>query len=478
MSASTSTQVLDVPANDFLSGKFNLNGVNQHPELPTPPHVVVRARSITEGIEMNVLGRTWGTNEITFPDEDIISMTESEFTSKKEWVAIAACGLCLFLSGWHDGGIGPLLPTIQKHYNLSFTVVSVLFVSACTGFLLAAVLNMYLSDRFGFGRLIFLGGVCQIISYAILVPALPFPAMALAFVLTGFGIGLQDALANGFVSALRNNPSVKMGVIQSLYGAGAFVSPLVATQFANHPRWSYHYMVPLVISSLNLVFLFSTFRFHTQEELLGPIQSADPVESGSNERKYRQMFGLWAVQAMAIFSVLYVGAETTMGGWFIMFIVEKRGGGTSAGYITSGFYGGMMLGRIGLIWLNKKVGERRMLYAYALLAIACNGVAASQLARKRYCFRLCWGSDGPMYPIAMNVLRNIIPKWLMTGSIGWIESYGRTNWWCPLSISHWFIDPKGMTYGVGVLQPIYISLLGGMMVVWALVPSSTKRRGD
>ncbi|CAE6446569.1 unnamed protein product [Rhizoctonia solani] len=503
MSASTITQVHDLPVSEIPSEKYSINAVNPPPDLPVPPHVVVRARGTNEGIEMNVLGRSRNTNE-DFPDDDN-SISESTEGSRKEWAAVIACGLCLFLSGWNDGSIGPLIPTIQKYYNLTFTVVSILFVSGCLGFMLSAVLNVHLSDRLGFGRVIFLGGICQAVSYMILVPALPFPVMAIAFVINGFGllfypatnnlvtyaqigIGLQDAQANGFVSALRNNPSAKMGIIHSLYGAGAFVSPLVATQFANQPHWSYLYMIPLIIASLNLVLLFTTFGFHTQEELLGPIQPHDPAESGSNERKYKQMFSSWPVHAMAAFCLLYVGAETTMGGWIVTFVVEERGGGTSAGYISSGFFGGLMLGRIGLIWLNAKVGERRVVYAYILLAIGLemtiwmlpnlfgNAIAFALVGVLMVHSSLIHaGFARPVYPIGMNVLRTVLPKWIYgMGSIVW-ASRRRL-----VSLPHGHIDPKveDLKYGVGVLQPILVALLGGMAISWALVPLGTKRRGD
>ncbi|KAF8751683.1 MFS general substrate transporter [Rhizoctonia solani] len=384
MSTSATTQVHDLSSIEFISEKYNNNVANTTLDLQAPPHVVVRARSTNEGIEMSVFGPSRNTNE-EFPDDGSIS--ESKDSSRKEWAAVVACG-CAYFCGWNDGSVGPLIPTIQKHYDLTFTVVSVLFVSGCLGFMLSGILNVYLSDRLGFGR-IAIGGVCQAVSYAILVPALPFPVAAIAFLINEFGIGLQDAQANGFVSALRSNPSAKLGIIHSLYGAGAFISPFVATQFANKSYWSYLYAVPLVIASFNLLLMFTTFGFHTQEELLGPIQPPEPTESGSNQRKYKQVFGSWTVNMMAVFCLLYVGAENTMGaGWIvtvntmtrqvvkiidalIQFAVEERGGGSSAGYISSGFFGGLMLGRIGLLWLNEKasVGERRVVYAYILLAV-------------------------------------------------------------------------------------------------------------
>ncbi|CUA75549.1 hypothetical protein RSOLAG22IIIB_05947 [Rhizoctonia solani] len=463
MSTSVTTQVYDLPASELPREKSNINVVNPRFELPAPPHVVVRARSTTEGIEMNVLGRNRN-NEGVFSGDDNSSFNESGESSRKEWAAVTACSLCLFLSGWHDGSIGLLIPTIQNYYNLTFTVVSVLFVSGCLGFMLSAILNVHLSDHLGFGRVMFLGGICQVISNAMLVPAFPFPVMVI-------GIGLQDALANGFVSALRNNPSAKMGIIHSLYGK---LPPpalsVITTQFANQPHWSYLYMIPLVISTLNLAFSFSTFRFHTQEELLGPIQPADPVESASNERKYRQVFGSWTVHVMALFCLLYVGAETTIGGWIVTFLVEERGGGTSAGYISSGYFGGLMLGRIGLIWLNEKVGERRVVYGYVLLAIGLEMTVwmLPHLLGNAIALTLVGVLMG------MNVLRTTIPKWLLTGSMGWVASVGQAG----AALFPFLTGILIQKYGVGVLQPILVALLGGMTIPWALVPSDTKRRGD
>ena len=92
---------------------------------------------------------------------------------------------------------------------------------------------------------------------------------------------------------------------------------------------------------------------------------------------------------MAFWTLVYVGVEVTLGGWIVTFIQEKRGGGASAGYISSGFFGGtpyqmnllllwvmlilcigLMTGRLTLLWLNQKIGEHRVMFLYAILAIA------------------------------------------------------------------------------------------------------------
>lgn len=42
----------------------------------------------------------------------------------------------------------------------------------------------------------------------------------------------------------------------------------------------------------------------------------------------------------------------------------------STGYISSGFFGGLALGRVALLWVNKVVGERRVLFIYGTIALA------------------------------------------------------------------------------------------------------------
>jgi hypothetical protein len=54
----------------------------------------------------------------------------------------------------------------------------------------------------------------------------------------------------------------------------------------------------------------------------------------------------------------------------VTFIVLERGGGSSAGYVSSGFFGGLALGRVLLVWVNRLVGERRVMYIYIIIAIA------------------------------------------------------------------------------------------------------------
>ncbi|EUC65244.1 MFS general substrate transporter [Rhizoctonia solani AG-3 Rhs1AP] len=445
----------------------------ERPPSPTPR---LHYRHDQEAIEMDTIvdGRdSKSRSTVGAPEVPAWAMSP-----KKEWAAIFTCCGCMFMSGWNDATTGPLLPIIQAHYNIGFIVVSMLFVSNCVGYLSAAVINIYLTDRLGFGKVILLGGVLQIVAYAMLAPAPPFPVMCISYAINGFGIGFQNAQSNGFVAELPNNTSAKLGLLHAGYGAGAFVAPLIATQFAQIPRWSFHFLTSLGISLLNSLSLFSVFKLRRQHEVMGtPGPHADNASAPRNdENVYKAVFNSRAVQLLAIFAWVYVGTEVTVGGWIVTFIVEERGGGASAGYVSSGFFGGLMLGRVALLWINKKIGERRVIYLYSVLAIGLelviwlvpdvigNAVAVSFVGMLL----------GPMIPIVMKVTSGLVPKRVLTGCIGWIASSGQVG----SAVFPFLTGALAQKHGVKVLQPVLVGMIGSLIVLWTLVPSGPQRHRD
>ncbi|KAI0918522.1 hypothetical protein AcW1_009604 [Taiwanofungus camphoratus] len=380
----------------------------------------------------------------------------------------AALCFSFFLEGWNDGTTGPLLPTIQRHYKIGFAVVSLLFVFNCIGFLTGAMINVYLNVRFGLGKVIVLGALCQLIGYVILSPGGPFPLMCLAFLFTGFGISLQNAQANGFVGSLKEHARIKFGFLHASYGLGAFAAPLVATYFSTNRHWSFQYLISASIAVINTIILAAVFRFRNQDDVMAEAGQEPGQANTVNDNLYRQILGLKEVHFLSIFSLIYVGVEVSLGGWIVTFIEQKRGGGSSAGYISSGFFGGLMLGRILLMWLNRKVGERRILFIYALLAIVLeitvwvvpslieNAVAVS-------CIGLVLG---PMYPILMNHSTSILPKWLLTGCLGYIAGLGQAG----SAVLPFITGLLASKFGIGSLQPLIVSMMSTMIVLWAMIP--------
>ncbi|KAJ4491257.1 major facilitator superfamily domain-containing protein [Lentinula edodes] len=391
----------------------------------------------------------------------------------REYIQLAALYWCMFLAGWNDGSTGPLLPRIQEVYNVGYIIVSLIFVFACVGFISGACLNVPFSEKLGFGKTIVLGSFLQQTAYALQAPQLPFPVFVMSFTINGIGLALQDAQSNGFVASLKDHAETKMGLLHATYGAGALCAPLVATQFAQMEHWSFHYLVSLSVATINTIVQIAVFRFKTQDDCLVEI-GQEPGEKGTSEHShFRQIMSLKSVHLLAVFILVYVGVEVTVGGWIVTFIQTVRGGGSKSGYISAGFFGGLMIGRIVLLWVNQKIGERRVLYLYSALAIGLEIVIwlVPSLIGDGVAIAIVGMLLGPMYPITMNHTGRILPRWLLTGSIGWIAGFGQAG----SAVLPFMTGALASKFGIKSLQPLLVSMMAFMTILWAFVPGAPRK---
>ncbi|KAF8877278.1 major facilitator superfamily domain-containing protein [Infundibulicybe gibba] len=384
---------------------------------------------------------------------------------KNSRVQFASVCWCIFMAGWNDGSTGPLLPRIQKVYHVGFAIVSLLFVFACLGYVAGALMNVYLTDRLGFGKV---RALCQIVAYTLQAPAPPFPVFVLSYTINGVGLALQEAQAIGYVASLEKSAATHMGFLHAAYGAGALASPLVATQFAQLRHWSFHYLISLGLAISNTSILSTVFKFRTQDECLKRIGQSAGEKGASQDTKFRQIMSLKSVHFLAFFILVYVGVEVTVGGWAVTFLVNVRGGGPSAGYVSSGFFGGLMVGRIALLRLNKKIGERRAIYLYSFLAIGLELVVwlVPSLVGDAVAVSIVGMLLGPIFPVAMNHTAKVLPRWLLTGAIGWISGFGQAG----SALIPFMTGAFASRFGIKSLQPLLVVMMSIMIILWALVP--------
>ncbi len=104
--------------------------------------------------------------------------------------------------------------------------------------------NVYLTDRFGFGKVMLFGelscrklllrrtnnhrcpgSVLQVAAYAMLFPPGPFPLMCVGFTMIGFGLALQNAHCNGYVASSKENVPTKIGYLHASYGTSPPLGP-------------------------------------------------------------------------------------------------------------------------------------------------------------------------------------------------------------------------------------------------------------
>lgn len=136
----------------------------------------------------------------------------------------------------------------------------------------AAASTMWFSDRYGFGVTTTLGAAIQCIGLAIASARPPFPVLAIAYFLGGFGVALIDAQSNSILTVLPTNQHTKMMLGHGCYGFGALVAPLVSTQFAQPTtfmlkHWSFHYLVGLGLGLGNLATAVTVHKFRDEARM-------------------------------------------------------------------------------------------------------------------------------------------------------------------------------------------------------------------
>ncbi|KAG8824130.1 hypothetical protein FRC18_010586 [Serendipita sp. 400] len=413
---------------------------------------------------------------------------------KAYWAALGTVYWALFVFGINDGSLGPMIPAYQRYYQVGYTTVALIFVLSSTGAVLASIANVWLSGRINFSKLLVLSALCQITAYTILSTGPPFPLVCVAYFILGCGLALLNAHANGFLSMLKN-PSV-MGVGHAIYGAGALVSPLIATQFAQFTgrRWAYFYSILLFGVIVNLTLYVVVFRGKEYDEILSEIgvvatettagevnstphissdvegpRSDDPIAPPSFASIMKQP----SIHLMALFAFVYVGAEVTLGGWIVTFIIRERHGGPSSGYVSTGFFGGLTLGRVALLWVNKTIGERRVIFIYTLIGIALDITIwfTPSLIGNAIAVSFIGMALGPMYPIVMSQAGHVIPQRMLTGSIGWISGFGCAG----AAVIPFVTGALAGRWGIQALQPFILILMSIMGVLWFFVPAAPKR---
>lgn len=62
---------------------------------------------------------------------------------------------------------------------------------------------------------------------------------------------------------------------------------------------------------------------------------------------------------------------------------------------------------------------------------------------------------GPMYPIAMNHAGRVLPRWLLTGSIGWIAGFGQAG----SAVFPFMTGALASKVGIKSLHPLYVFFL-------------------
>jgi fucose permease len=283
--------------------------------------------------------------------------------------------LCFLNCGINDGSLGALIPYILRSYAISTGWMAIPYGVTFFGWLLAAFFGGYCRILLGPGGVIIAGAGLQLLAQCLRPWTPPFGLFSVTFFFIALGQALQEPQANTFVASLKNAHRW-LGILHSSYATGGLVGPLMAAAIAsNVPKsWAFFYFVPLGMGVLNLGLCIWAFRKETVFAMRRDGTASETTEhrrSAVALTEFKATVRQKSVWLLSIFFFLYLGAAITAGGWVVEFLATVRHGSLSrVGYISAAYYGGIAAGRLLLAEPTFRFGEKRMLLAYALLALA------------------------------------------------------------------------------------------------------------
>ena len=117
---------------------------------------------------------------------------------------------------------------METYYNISYTVISLVFLAPFIGYLFAALLNNLIHYHFGQLGVAVLGPLCRLIGYIPIATHPPYVALPFLMLFPGFGNGIEDSAWNAWVGNMENANEL-LGFLHGAYGLGATIGPLIAT---------------------------------------------------------------------------------------------------------------------------------------------------------------------------------------------------------------------------------------------------------
>ncbi|GLA58315.1 hypothetical protein AtubIFM56815_008636 [Aspergillus tubingensis] len=368
--------------------------------------------------------------------------------------------------GANDGVYGALVPYLREDYNLSTTVVSLIFVTPFAGYTIATLIVNKIHMTLGQRGIAIIGPLCHIVPYVIMAIHPPWPAMLAVYIIVGLGNGLIDAAWNSWIADMAN-ANAMMGVLQAFYGLGATISPLVGTQMIKSGlRWNYFYYTLLGASVLDL--MVSSTLFWKENAASYRAKNHRSSDSGGGSRTTEAMKSpiTWLI---AVWLFVYMGVEVSVGGWVVDFMVQVRHGEPyESGLIPTGFWAGVTVGRLVLGFVNDWLGERIAISIYLAISIALELIfwLVPQFIVSAVAVSLLGFFTGPLFPAAIVVAAKLLPKHLHTPGIGLASALAGGGG----AILPFVAGAISGARGVQSLQPFVLALLIALIAIWVLLP--------
>ncbi|KAF5234691.1 hypothetical protein FANTH_12043 [Fusarium anthophilum] len=381
----------------------------------------------------------------------------------------------LFVSGANDAAYGALIPYLETYYELSYLVVSLIFLSPFVGFIVSAAVNNYLHMNIGQRWIAFMCGGCHVLTYLILAQHPPYPVLVLAYVLAGLGNGIGLAAWNSYIGNLARSNEL-LGFMHASYGLGGTVSPLIATSMITQANlgWYDFYYVLLGMAVLETATLTYSFWPKTAQKYREAVHTEGTRNEGTRAALFVKPHAR-VVWLCAFFLLGYVGTEVALGGWVVQFMLRVRNADPfDAGMTAVGFWLGITIGRLVLGMVIPKIGVKLSLMIFIPITMGLQLIfwLVPQFHVSAVAVSLQGFFLGPMFPCVIVALTMLLPRHLHVSAIGFAAAFGGSG----AAVLPFAVGAIAQAKGVQVLQPIILAILAVLFVIWLGLPKIEKRK--
>lgn len=362
----------------------------------------------------------------------------------------------------------------NRYYNIGYGVVSLIFVGQALGFVAAAVLLDMMRAKLGRAKLLGVSQACMAAGYIPVVATAPFILVIFSFFFVGFGLAINVAMGNTFCGTLQNGTFI-LGLLHGTYGIGGISGPLMATALVTVAKtvWSRYYIIALSMVSMSLVSsVWSFWSFEKEQSPAARAREAQP--DGSLLLGMMSALKLRVVLLGAIFIFAYQGAEVSISGWVISFLIHFREGDpSSVGYVSAGFWAGIAAGRFLLSGPAQRIGEKRFVYGLVIGAIAFQLLVwlVPNIIGNAVAVSIVGLLLGPVYPCAAAVFMRAMSHRDALSGMGTISACGSLGG----AMAPFLTGMLAEAAGTWVLHPIVIALFAVMLLCWYGIPMEQKR---
>jgi fucose permease len=234
--------------------------------------------------------------------------------------------------------LGPLIPALSARWNLDYSQAGYLFTMQFAGSTTGAALSGALMKRAGIVRLITFGLIFMAV--CVIGIGLGGRVMGTAAVFcSGVALGITIPTINLSVAEMYSSRRAEaLNILNLAWGVGAVASPLLIARLANESNIT----LPLITISAMLIAVSILAAFFRSSNLRLQQSEIEPVAQSESPALLNPQ--VWT-GALLIF--LYVGVETSTGGWLASYAKNLNAStGSFWAMVQSLFWAGLLVGRM------------------------------------------------------------------------------------------------------------------------------------